>query len=331
MKEFNMAEEELTLLSTEENMPTDFESASPDSLTEHTYLVKERFEIDYTAPLPNLDTNGAKAFAVKDKINPLRELFALICDNNFPPRLSILPYLKSIDHPNILKLVEFSTVEFTPEKTVNMALIYNRPAGPKVSTYKNTEKISTDKLKSLTASFISGCDALKTYNITHRAIRSDNVFYKDSECTEIVLGDCAASFPALYQPSAYETIESLLCLPQGRGNGSSSDDIYAAGVVLLEILLQQNLCRNISSSELLNLKLKKGSLPALANGEKINSQILPLLKGMLENPSENRWNSLNIYNFIEGKTPSFTNTNSDKSMRAIPIGGEKYYSAKRDP
>ena len=125
MKEFNMAEEEKNASQPSEEQVV--------SLEDNVYLLKERFEIDYNRPLEEFDTNGAKAYAVKDKINPQRELFALICDNNFPPRLSILPYLKSIESPNLLKLIDYSVVDYHPAKTMNMALVYARPIGGKVS------------------------------------------------------------------------------------------------------------------------------------------------------------------------------------------------------
>ena len=298
------------------------------SSSETTYLVKERFEIDYNAPLPELNANGAKAYSVKDKVNPQRELFALLCDNNFPPRLSMLPYLKSIEHPNLLKLIEYSVVDYIPEQTMNMALIYNRPTGPKVSQVALKEKLSFEKFKSLALSLISGCEALKSYNLTHRAIRMDNLFFKDEECSELVLGDCAGSFPALYQPNAYETLESILCMPQGRGQGSSSDDIYSAGVTLLGIVLEHEISPKCSGPELHRLKLKKGSLQVLSNGEKISNQFMPLLKGMLEDSQESRWNSSQIYNYLDGKTPTFSSEPTDRSMRALNIGGEKYYTAK---
>lgn len=299
-----------------------------DESFDNTYLVKERFEINYASPLPELDTNGAKAYMVKDKINPQRELFALLCDNNFPPRLSMLPYLKSIEHPNLLKLIDYSVVDYKPEKTMNMALIYNRPTGPKLSQTQLKERPNFEKFKSLVLSIISGCESLKNYNLTHRAIRMDNVFFKDEEGSELVLGDCAASFPALYQPNAYETLESLLCLPQGRGQGSSSDDIYAAGVVLLGLVLGHEIAPKCSCPELQRLKLKKGSLATLSDGEKIPNQFLPLFKGLLEDNIDNRWNSAQIYNYLEGKTTSFSSEATDRSMRAIGIGGEKYYTAK---
>ena len=296
---------------------------------ENVFVVKERYEIDYNTPLTQLDTNSAKAYLVRDKINPQRELFALICNNNFPPRLSILPYLKTIDNPNLLKLIDYSVVDYIPEGTMNMALIYNRPTGIKVIDALETGKLTNEKLKSLLTSMTSGCEALKAYNLTHRAIRIDNIFYKDSNFSEIVLGDCAASFPALHQPDEYETIESSLSVPHGRGRGSNSNDIYAIGVVMLELLLQHPVRLNIPTSELLQSKLKKGSLITLLNNEKVNGQFTPILKGMLDDAEENRWTALTIINYLDGKVNNFSNSEGlERSMRALSIAGEKYYTAK---
>lgn len=340
-KNSTMAEEENTKENSEESLSAAAEEdavlapaetldkdTQEKAVSDNTYLVKERFEIDYSHPLPELNANGAKAYMVKDKINPQRELFALLCDNNFPPRLSMLPYLKSIEHPNLLNLVDYSVVDYKPEKTMNMALIYSRPTGPKVSQAIPKEKPSFEKFKSLVLSLVSGCEALKNYNLTHRAIRMDNIFFKDEEGSELVLGDCAASFPALYQPNAYETQESLLCIPQGRGQGSSGDDVYSAGVVLLGLALGHEIAPKCSCPELQRLKLKKGSLATLSDGEKIPGQIMPLLKGMLEDSIESRWNSSQIYNYLDGKNPTFSPEPGDRSMRALSIGGEKYYTAK---
>ena len=62
----------------------------------NVFLLKERFEINFNTPLPELNTNGASAFAVKDHINPQRNLFALVCSNETSPRLSYLAYLKNL-------------------------------------------------------------------------------------------------------------------------------------------------------------------------------------------------------------------------------------------
>ena len=304
---------------------------SPQTSADMTYLVKERFEIYYDQPLPHLNTNGATAYEVKDKINPQRQLFALICDNAYPPRLSMLPYLKALDHPGLLKLVEYSTVLYLPQKTHNMALIYVKPNGPKVSETlsKSEEKLTLPKFKSLIFSLGSACEALKGYNLTHRAIRLDNLFYKDNSCEELVLGDCAASFPGLYQPSIYETINNMLALPQARGNGVPGDDLYAVGAVMLALTLGHEIASPLTNAELISQKLKKGSFAVLCNNEKISAFAATVIKALLEDNEEIRWNYLQIYNFLEGKTTGFTiGETNDRSLKALVVNSEKYYTVK---
>ena len=119
---------------------------------EKSFLLKERFEIRFDYPLSELDANGAKAYEVKDNINPQRHLFALICGQETSPRLSYLPYMKSIDVPNILKLVEYGTVSYegSPE---TIALIYNKPTGPRADVFReNNEAITPETFRSLVLS-----------------------------------------------------------------------------------------------------------------------------------------------------------------------------------
>ena len=284
-----MTEEKNTEKSTEDKETTASTS------TQHC-LLKERFEICFDQPLPKLNSNGALAYEVKDNINPQRNLFALICGDETSPRLSYLPYLKSIDSPYILKLIEYGIIKMPSDKE-SVALVYNKPTGPKANIFEaDAAKISFDTFKSLSLSILSACDSLKTFGITHRAIRLDNVFYKDPSCKEIVLGDCLASFPSMHQPDAYETIENTLCSGYSRGNGFFEHDRYAAGVVLLGIVLNHDITSELSKPELVRQKLRYGSFNFLSNNEKINSQIAVILKSLLDDNVENRCDYTKLYN-----------------------------------
>lgn len=307
------------------------EEMSPSESTSNTEgsiaLLKERFEINFEHPLSELDANGGHAFEVIDKTNPTRSLFALICSEELP-RLSYLPYMKSIDSPNIMKLVEYGQV-FNKDKEV-MALIYNRPSGPRADIFiADAEKITPDDFKSLVLSLLSACDVLKTFGLTHRAIRLDNLFYKDSSRKELVLGDCLASFPSTYQPLVYETIENTLCPYYSRGNGLFEHDIYSCGVALLGIVLNHNITSELSAPELLRQKIKNSSFNFLSNNEKIHNRISAVLKLMLDDNAEKRCDYNAVLNFFEGKTINIMPSDSgDHSSKALIINGEKCYTRK---
>lgn len=301
---------------------------SADVPAENSFLLKERFEIRFSEPLPEFDTNGAKAYEVKDNVNPQRSLFALVCENEISPRLSYLPYMKSIDAPNILKLVEYGIIT-NESKTETIALIYNKPNGARADIFDETaEKISPDTFKSLALSLLSAIDVLKTFGLTHRSIRLDNIFYKDSSRKELVLGDCLACFPSMYQPLSGETIENMLCPPQSRGNGLIEHDIYSAGFVLLQIALNHNISFDLSVAEQIRQKLKNTSFVFLSNGEKLHNQIAVVLRSLLEDLGENRCDYPRLFNYYDGKTSSFPSDAVERSSRALTINGEKCYTRK---
>ena len=67
-----MAEEDL-----EQTPPPETPVETPPAAgKESIYILKERYTIDFSSPMVWLDTNGAKAYKVEDKINDKRELFA---------------------------------------------------------------------------------------------------------------------------------------------------------------------------------------------------------------------------------------------------------------
>lgn len=304
-------------------------SSASQKLDSPKALLKERFEIDFAHPLTWLDNNGGKAFAVTDRIDSSRRLFALICCGETPPRLSILPYLKSLENSSLMKLVEYGVVLYSLDGTQKMALIYEEPLGGRV--FENGEcfislKDSPDKFRSLALSFMAVIDAFKNMNITHRSIRTDNLYFRDINKNEIIIGDCAASFPAYFQPPAFESIESLYADRFARGNGSDKNDIYSAAMTLACMVLGHDIFQNISAPEILRQKIKKGSLALVNSIEKIPAAFNNMLRGLLNDMPALRWNYSQLFSFLEGKQVSYGPTSAaERPKRALNINGEKVY------
>jgi len=321
-----MADEEFK----NETSPANTGGVSPsEKETISSFILKERFEIIFDSPLPEHNTNGGQAYKVTDRINSKRDLFALVCSNETSPRLSILPYLKSIDNSHIMKLVEYGIATCPPRSAQHMVLIYQIPSGPRLSNLDIIPdlKKSPEKFKQIFSSIVTALECLKGYGFTHRSIRLDNIYFKDESCSEIVLGDCAACFPAFHQPPIYETIESLIAAPEGRGNGKDTNDIYAAGITMLSLLYKKELFSNISTPEILRLKLKKGSFSTVSSEDKIPNTYINLFKGILLDFQDERWNHTQIYNFFDSKPSSFGLTSiTENSKKALTINGEKYYT-----
>ena len=300
-----------------------------ETLSAMQFKLKERYIIDFGEPIEALNNNGAKAYKASDITNKDKLLFALICSKETTPRLSILPYLKTINAPHLLKLVEYGIVTQPNSTEAVMALIYQRPLGGRVMDdmsmpFQNNAAAVQTLLLELLESF----QELRPYGITHRAIRLNNLYYLDETKKTIVIGDCAASFPAFYQPAVYETIPSLMAQKEGRGNGTDKDDVYALGVLGLFLFAGKETGIELSVSEILNIKLQKGSYPALAGGTKITVGFANILRNMMADLPDQRWSTLAAFENLETKAGKINFTaKTPTAKKAFILIDQKYYTA----
>lgn len=300
------------------------------ALTKMQIKLKERYIIDFGEPINNLDINGGKAYKVSDRIDKEKLLFALICSHETCPRHSILPYIRSIKTSGMLPLIEYGTITNPSTKENSMALIYRRPLGGKViDDYTTTLRNNATKIQSLISSLLNVLSDLRSYGITHRSIRLENLYYLDENKETIVLGDCIACFPAYYQPAVYETIDSLMANKESRGNGSDKNDIYSLGVLALFLYLGKENGTDLSTPEVLHFKIKKGSYTALVGDNKISSAFSNLLRNMLVDTPTHRWNLPTTQEVLDNKNAKISyNAIQETSKKAFVIGGEKYYTLR---
>src|ERR1700720_1877136 len=74
--------------------------------------LKGRFTIFPERPLPQYDSPTAAAYAAKPKSGPARDLIALICDPDVPPRFDMIESLKAFNLPGMLKTADSGVVQW---------------------------------------------------------------------------------------------------------------------------------------------------------------------------------------------------------------------------
>ena len=118
-------------------------------------------------------------------------------------------------------------------------------------------------------------------------VRPDNMF-RAGPGASVVLGAAWSAPPALYQPTLFEPPYSAMCLPAGRGNGTTADDIYALGVVLIVLALGRLPLEGMDATAILRRKLALGSYTALVGDERLPPVVGDLVRGMLAEDPEHR-------------------------------------------
>jgi len=295
-------------------------------------LLHDRYCVFFDSPASDLDTPTAKAYLVNDTKRAGRRLFALVCEPKFMPRTGLVNSLRGMVNKGIMPYVD-SGVVFCPQtKKKSVAFIYERPMGGRlVDAFGRGENSITenDFVNKYARQLFAGLQELVSRGITHRSIRPDNIFFMDEAKNAIVLGDCLAGPPAYSQPAFCETIESMMCLPEARGAGDFSNDIYSLGATIAYLVAGNEEFERLSESDLLEEKVKKGSFNLMVGGEKVSLQMVELLKGLLADHTPQRWDAASLELWLAGKRLSHVNTVSEqRAQRSLVFCGKEYFTKK---
>jgi eukaryotic-like serine/threonine-protein kinase len=268
--------------------------------------INDQFDIYVDQPLKQFDSPPALAYVCTEKRDSDRELFALVCDPKQPPRHDLVSVMQQISQKGLVRAVEWGVVDWPLEGRRCPAIIYERPRGDRVLVNVDDEPPRMSE-EAISRKFVEPAVAvlreMHNKGITHRAIRLTNLFYDSSPAAQatIMFGECLSAPPAIGQPAVYETIETAMAPPTGRGPGSVSDDLYAFGVTILALLIGQNPCVGMSNEEVIQSKLIYGSYGALVQRHRIPLTMMEVVRGLLMDEIEERWTLDDLEFWLSGR------------------------------
>jgi hypothetical protein len=294
--------------------------------------LKDRWNILLDMPLGEFRSPNAAACAAEDQRSVGTSFFALLVDPKQPIRGAALNLIRMARHPNVLTPVDYGPVDWPPAQRRCLAIIYERPAGGRLAPAADQaippwpEQDIADRV---VIGLLSGLRALSIENLTHRGIRPNNIFFRDSGRRQAALGDCIAALPAAHQPPAYEPIESAMAMPGARGNGTAADDLYALGVLCLHLSQGTPPGHGIAAEALLEDKIRRGSFNALAGSARLGPALMELLRGLLIDEPGERWTFQDVDLWLQGRrlTPKVTSP-APRAPRPFEIAGEDCFTAR---
>ncbi len=269
----------------------------------------DRYEIAPSKRLAAYDNGMAEAYGANDRIDGARRVFALIAPGHLANRgLAIAPMRNPVGAYLMWPLAS-GIVDWPIGVDGNdvlwgrrPAFIYMIPAGEKVLGADNQlpTLIESQLIKSFIQPAIQMLRDLVVLGHPHRAIRLQNLYYQNGNSGDIMFGDCLASPPGSHQQVAFETIDSAISDPIGRGGGSIADDIYAVGVTALMLCLGRNPVAHFSEEQIINAKINSGSFSTLAGGEKLAPSLAEFLRGVLCDKITDRWTIKHLEGWMTG-------------------------------
>ncbi len=168
---------------------------------------------------------------------------------------------------------------------------------------------------------------LQDRDVTHRAIRADNLF-QAAPRTPVTLGCAWAAPPACHQPSWMEPPYSAVCLPTGRGDGRIADDVYALGALMVMLALGKNPVEGVPDEEVLRNKLDVGSYAALVGDHRLPSGLVDLVRGMLADDPEHRPSPALLANPAAARARRIAARPPRRAQRPLDVGGQLAWTGR---
>jgi len=291
-----------------------------------------RYMIYPSMALADLNSPQAMAYAVEDRREPGRQLFALICKPGLPVRTSLMRELKSQSINGMIPMADYGPVFWSPIDQTAVAIVLDRPLGGRfLDTFVDRPpRVNEYELGKLVLEPVAqAISELQAIDHSHRAIRLDHLFFMDKERRELVVGECFSSPPGFDQPVIYEPLDRAYAMPSGRGYGMSYDDMYALGIMTVFALLGANPVARLNDDEMLSAKAEFGSYQCLCGNERIPMALIEPIRGLLSDEEFERWSMEALDHWLNGqkKTP-IQRRPATKPKIAFKFGGRDHMTTR---
>ena len=287
-------------------------------------VINDRFEVYSAKPLPDMDSPSARAFEAEDRLQPGNAVYALVCMPEFPARQNVIDSLTGDEVPGVIILYDSDTVEWTSLNRWCQVLILERPLGGRVMAAMESDIEVYQKADIIRAVLDQGMEALQYLQIrghVHRALRPDNLFFRDAEKETIILGEFMSAPPGFDQPLVFETPERGMASAGGRGRGEHLDDNYALGATIAFLLQTSNPISGMTAEQLIHAKITRSSYQTLVGANLLTSTLVEPLRGLLEDDAHQRWDFDDFEMWASGRrVPAGQTPPRQRSPRALKFG-----------
>lgn len=289
----------------------------------------ERYEIQTGVPLGAFGASEAPSYRAHDRAHPGVPFVALVTEPGMPPRLALIEAMAGLHTDRLVKPFAFGVVDWPPRGRRVFALVFDEP-GKRLVTDLGAPFApfaAEAVLDEILPPVLAALRALAEIGATHRALRPTNVFR--AENGRIVLGECVSGPPAAQQPVLFETVESALAHPMGRGAGTQADDIYALGMTIATLVLGRDPMAGMSADEIIAAKIARGSLAAMVGAAGATPRLVDLIRGLVADDPRERWTLADLDGWVQQRrVPVHQAPVPKRAARPLEFEGEKYVAAR---
>lgn len=280
-------------------------------------------------PLPQYNRGPVKAYAAAGRDKAPAKLFALICEDHLTPRTLKAPNYVSILNPSLVRLVGSGKIDWAPQGRERYCFIYEDNLGAPIMKDDTRGGLALKPeyvLNAVVRPIVSVLQDLRDKDLVHGNIRPSNLFNGGRKnFDKVILGECLCLPVSYDQPAMYESVERAMCAPIGRGVGTLQDDLYSFGVTLGVLMRHFDPLEGLSEDGVIERKIEEGTYISFLNRDRFSGAMLELLRGLLYDDPNQRWNLDDVLVWMDGRRLSPKQAaRRAKANRPFIFNGEKY-------
>ncbi len=272
----------------------------PKSTNEGKDTLEGRYRIHLDQPLPEFNTELAKAYHAVDEQVLDRSLYALVCSRDMPVRQKLAKAMKNISHPHLIQLAASGVVELSSPAEQRYVIIYEKPRGKSLTALlaeQNRQLPDNFIIEHIIAPLASALYCLEEIRQSHGRINPNNIYFGD----HVVLGECVSEPCGYSQDYRFESVPRMQAAPAGKGDGFVSEDYFSLGALVAWLKFGPGIFSGYDRESYLRRLLQEGSYHALVGNRNVSDQMSDFLRGTLnDNPFE-RWKYQAIKPWTTGK------------------------------
>lgn len=314
-------------------MAIEFEIPNIETLKSSFDVVKMDggYEILANSPLPEFKTPGATAYQVKSPDN-VNKFFAFVSDSGFPVNFSQINTLYNLNRDAAFNIIKSGPVKWLADNTHQFAIIMKYPQGKRIVLNRNDtfKPFTINEIeKFLVRPILSFLTDLQESGAYFGGIRPDNLYFFENDKGRVILGE-PFMLPDLFaQDPLFMSVDKASCTYSGRGKGNISDDIYALGLTIVSLLAGRVPLSELSHDEVLRIKIERGTFSTFTRVAGLPATINELLRGLLADDEESRWNLDEIQSWFAGNRQSVRQAvRISKAARLFEFDSIQYSDAK---
>jgi hypothetical protein len=326
----------------EQTVPPPAPVYTGEKLSGRVATFSDQFEIFFDHPMGAYGTPYTKFYPGRSTRGGA--VFACVCDRAAMPRLQAAEKSVNFQSPALARVIARGVVPY-PDGQERYTFIYDAgmgapivPDGGAAGAYGwKPDVVISAVLKPV----IAALQELHNADMAHGAIRLGNLFDGGVlPLQRVVIGDFLGCNYLSAQPLIYMPPTLWPALPMGRGLGNPAHDLYALGVVCAILLRTHDPMKGKTDEDIFLNKLDLGSLSTFIENERLPSNVMELLRGLLHDDPVVRWNIVDVNDWMEGKrTAHRQGSRKLKASRHLVLDGQKillpseygYFAAKNVP